>query len=226
MGIDPHHTNVRTTHPKGDLYVTPKSLIWVMRNIIAKEFPTNKTILEPCSGIGQLAEAIRELELGYKIKENDLYFDGVDYISKYRKFKKYKYIITNPPFSLWNDFVLTAKKHATKFMFIGRTNSLHVNGRYKMGLWNNLKHVYLFNRYVDFRTPPRDDGLFYTGAMGCGWFLFDMTWNNEIKLQIIDVNKYSKLGMLNKATKSSSIKPIIIKPIRGKNEHSNKFTKI
>ena len=33
-------------------------------------------------------------------------------------------------------------------------------------MWGCLKSVYCFDRYVDYRTSGREDGMFYVGALG------------------------------------------------------------
>ena len=105
-----------------------------------------------------------------------------------------KYVITNPPFSLWDKFVVKAKSHCKKFMFIGRLNYFGTNNRFQSGLWKNLKAVYPFNRYVDYQTPYREDGLFHVGAMATAWFLWDMKYIGEPKIRVLDIQKYAKLG--------------------------------
>jgi hypothetical protein len=83
-------------------------------------------------------------------------------------------------------------------MFIGRLNYLSTNSRYKSNLWNNLKSIYIFNRYVDYQTEFRDDGLFNVGAMATGWFLWDMNYNGKPNIEFIDVQEYAKLGNYKK----------------------------
>ena len=121
----------------GDLYDTPKSLIWSAFSIIKSEFKNGGSISQ-------------ELEkYNYSVQKNDLYvknklYENCDYL--YNSWVGNKYIITNPPFSLWDEFVLKAKTHCKKFMFIGRLNYLATQSRVNKGIWNNLKGVYPFSR--------------------------------------------------------------------------------
>lgn len=181
--------------PEGDFYETPLSLIWVIRDIILQEFDKKMGILEPCSGIGGLAEQIQEM--GFEVFTNDLY-SGLaqsrhDYI-KDDYFSVFNQIITNFPFSKWDDCVIKAKKHCSKILTIGRMNYFGTYNRSHNGIWDNLKAVYVFNRYVDYRTPHRSDGLFYTGAMCTGWFLWDRQYKGDTIIKTVDVQKYAKLG--------------------------------
>lgn len=173
--------------PKGDFYSTPKSLVWEMKPIILKHF--SGPILEPCYGKAAISGELKKWN--YKVTENDLYKNGVDYITTNPKEKQ---VISNPPFSLWDDFVIKAKEHCDTFMFIGRLNYLSTQGRLENKIWENLKSIYIFSRYVDYQTPYREDGLFHVGAMATAWFLWEKDYKKETTTHFIDVQKYAKLG--------------------------------
>jgi hypothetical protein len=185
----------RTGNSIGDLYSTPKSLVLVAKDIITTEFPLAETILEPCYGEGSISEELERL--GYTTAVNDLYRGGIDYLEP-QALTSHKYVITNPPFSLWDKFTLKAKTHAHKIMLIGRLNYLGTNTRYKNGLWTNLKAIYPFNRYVDYQTPYRTDGLFHVGAMTTAWFLWDVEYESPPIIQILNTQQYAKLGNYHK----------------------------
>lgn len=190
----------KNERPKGDLYHTPKSLVWVAEDIIKKEFK-KKTILDPCCGHFSMSREIEKL--GYKVILNDLYSETVfnkDY-TKQDFFNREKYIITNPPFSLFDKFVIKAKTHCKKFMFIGKTDFFSAHKRNKTGLWNNLKAVYIFDRKIDLQTPLREDGLFHVGMANHAWFLWDMKYKGKPTIEILDVQKYAKLGQFKKVEK-------------------------
>lgn len=175
--------------PKGDFYETPKSLIWVAKDLIYSEFNTTIPILEPCSGNDSISNELRKL--GFQVIENDLFKNGIDYLDA--KFNE-KYIITNPPFSLWDKFATKAKSECNKVMFIGRLNYFGTASRLKNKMWKNLKSVHYFNRYIDYRTPSREDGFFNVGAMATAWFIWDMSFNNSPTIHFLDVQSYAKLG--------------------------------
>jgi len=187
-----------TDRPEGDFYATPKSLVWVAEDIIRREFSKDIPILEPCSGGGAISDELSKL--GYTVATNDLFRGGKCYIAE--PFTE-RYVITNPPFSLWDSFVTKAKSHAEKVMMIGRLNYLGTQSRHMSGIWNNLKAMYCFTRYVDYQTPPREDGMFHVGAMATAWFLWDMNYTGSAELHTLDVQKYAKLGNYNKSQKNS-----------------------
>ncbi len=195
----------KENRPAGDLYHTPRSLVWVAEDIIKKEF-RKKEILDPCCG--DFPICIELFGMGYMLTGNDIIYEsdenlfGVDYLTD-KTFNSFKYVISNPPFSLWDKFVLKSKEHCKKFMYIGRLNYFGTASRSQSGLWDGLKWVMPFNRYVDFQTPLRDDGLFYVGAMATGWFLFEKGWKKPPMVKILDVQKYAKLGQFKKVVKKS-----------------------
>lgn len=184
----------KSGNQKGDLYHTPKSLVWVAEDIIRNEF--HSFIYEPCYGNGAIFDELNKIYNG-TIFKSDLYtmLGGHDYLNSPEEiYKVYDQVITNPPFSLWDEFVLKAKTHCKKFMFIGRLNYFGTQSRLKKGIWNNLKGVYPFSRYVDYQTPYRIDGFFHVGAMATAWFLWDMEYSGNLDFRILDVNKYAVLG--------------------------------
>jgi hypothetical protein len=61
--------------------------------------------------------------------------------------------------------------------------------------------VYPFNRYADYQTPARDDGLFHVGAMATAWFVWDMDYIGKPTIEVVDVQEYATLGNFNKSQK-------------------------
>lgn len=175
--------------PEGDFYETPKSLVWVAEEVIRAEFPISARILEPCYGNGAISDELKKF--GYEVVENDLYHGGVDYLNVV--FNE-EFVITNPPFSMWDEFVEKAKRECSKVMVIGRLNYLGTDSRLKSGIWNNLKSIHCFNRYIDYRTRSRNDGLFNVGAMATAWFIWDKSHTGDPTLHFLDVQSYAKLG--------------------------------
>jgi predicted RNA methylase len=110
--------------------------------------------------------------------------------------QRIKSVITNPPFSLWDEFVAKAREHCTRWMFIGRLNYFGTQSRLDNNLWAGLKSIHIFSRYVDYRTPFRTDGHFHVGAMATAWFLWDLTLGNvhAPTLHFVDVSQYATLG--------------------------------
>jgi len=177
--------------PVGDFYSTPKSLIWSASDIIGENFGVYNTILEPCDGEGAISTELRKM--GFNVITNDLYKGGCDYLTN--EWDELP-IITNPPFSNWDNFIKKMKSHSPKFLVIGRLNYFGTNSRYQDNIWDGLGKVWCFTRYVDYQTPYREDGMFHVGAMATGWFLWD--GSNDKTLNFLDVQKWAKLGFYKK----------------------------
>ena len=184
-------------NPKGDdIYHTPFSLVWKLL-----EHEKFHDCLEPACGEYAIVKAARgnpncDFTLAYDLNDPNT---GDDFFNH----KKWDGdILTNPPFSLWDEFVTHAKKICSnKICMIGRLNYLGCKGRSKSGIWEHLKKIYVFNRYVDFRTPFREDGHFHVGGMCSGWFLWDMQYTGPHMFEILDVSEYATLGNFKKKGK-------------------------
>jgi hypothetical protein len=115
---------------------------------------------------------------------------GLDFLEDYT-WKEFDYLIMNVPFSKFDLFVLKAQEITKdKFAFIGKTNFFGAYNRNKNGVWKHLKHVYIFNRQVDYRFF-REDNKMQAGNLITGWFVWDMNWSKDYWMtSIIDVQKY------------------------------------
>ena len=171
-----------------DYYPTPKSLVWklVETGVLDKK----QTIYEPAAGDGSITLALRDS--GFTVYEDDIRTTGKDFLTN----ESYNsQIVTNPPFSLFDEFVEKAKESADLVVFIAKTNFFGAYKRWDKGVWKNLRDIYVFNRQVDYRTPVRDDGQFHVGNLITGWFVWDKKWTeNYWRTQIINVQDYATLG--------------------------------
>jgi hypothetical protein len=176
--------------PKSDFYPTPKSLVWEL--LETKEFDPLQPTWEPACGDGAISETLKDH--GFQsVMTTDLRF-GDDFLISNRKVSQ---IITNPPFSLFDQFVNKAKASSDKFAFIGKVNFFGATGRNNRGVWKHLKKVFIFDRMVDFRSSTREDGWFSVGNLVTAWMIWDMSWNeNYWKTSITSVQEYAKLGQI------------------------------
>lgn len=169
-----------------DQYHTPFSLVWELL-----KYETFINCADPAYGNGAIVKAAED-------KINFIYKGDIATGQNFLDLKQWNGdIFTNPPFSLWDEFIKHAKKlEVEKFCFLGKTNFLGCVGRYENSIWNNLRKVYIFNRYVDYRTPYREDGLFHVGVLCTGWFVWDREYLGKPVIEILNVQKYAKLGNL------------------------------
>lgn len=177
---------------KNDLYHTPFGCTWELLKQIKKEGWGFENLYEPAAGAGAIANAS-------SIYYGENVFQKVGDIITGQDFLKEKIwegdILTNFPFLFWDKMVYHAKKICSgKICTIGRLNYLGTVSRYEFGIWEGLESIYVFNRYVDYRTPYRDDGSFHVGGICSGWFLWVPGYKGDPKIKILDVQKYSFLG--------------------------------
>lgn len=79
---------------------------------------------------------------------------GNDFLKDDYSNKHYDWVATNPPFSYWDAFVEKSKGIADNVIMIGRTNYFGAYNRYRNGLWNHLKTVYIFDRQIAYDGKP------------------------------------------------------------------------
>ena len=183
-----------TERPEGDFYATPRSLMWVAEDLFKSNFWLCAPILDPCCGKGVMKQELEKF--GFRVDENDISREGgVDYLDGEWNQRQ---VVMNPPFSQWDAFVEKAKSHASRIMVVGRLNYLSTQSRYESGIWTHLKSVNPFTRYVDYQTPERDDGCFCVGAMATGWFVWDMGYEGQPTISMLDVQKWATLGNFKK----------------------------
>ena len=188
--------NKKEKRPKNDFYCTPFSLTW---ELLKKQNITKAW--EPACGLGSITKPLIDNGVDVSCSDIDPEFDPKGISRQFFEFTlpQQPVIISNPPFSLWDVFVFHAKMlDAKKIIFIGKTDYFSADGRSKSGIWNNLHHVYIFNRKVDYQTPYREDGLFHVGAMTSAWFIWDKGYQGKPMIDVIDVQPYAKLGQFKK----------------------------
>lgn len=173
--------------PESDNYPTPIALgIELAKLGILNK---RKPIYEPAAGAGQLAHTL--IDNGFDVYSNDLHVNGADFLKSNLEFPQ---IVTNPPFSQFDDFVMKAKELSPFVVMIGKTNFFAAQSRYKNGVWKHLKHVYIFSRQIDYRTPLGSLEM-NVGNLVTGWFVWYRRWNKPYwNTSIIDVQKYCTLG--------------------------------
>jgi hypothetical protein len=173
---------------QNDFYETPYSLTWELQklNIVQPD----KTILDPCCGNYAISKWFRNIN---KVTEKDLRYGNDFFEDKYEPFS-FDYAILNPPFDLFDDFIIKSKQIGKTVIAIGKTDYFSCYQRLQNGLWNGLSDVYIFNRKVDYQFPIFEDGTFGVGGLTTGWFIWKRDYIFDPKLHIIDVQKYATRG--------------------------------
>lgn len=169
---------------KSDFYETPYS---ITEQLVEKRYSgklyKDKIVLEPASGNGAIVKILRK------------YFYHVESYDKETNFLKeegvYPYIITNPPYSLADEFVMRAKEvYTDKFSFLLRTNFLSGYKRYRAGIFKGLQFVDIFTRMPDLRAPIREDGKYPTAMNVYAWMTWQIGYKGKPQIDWIDNQKY------------------------------------
>ena len=172
---------------KSDLYETPYSM--TDQFLMNEKFNFNATVLEPACGNMAIVKVLKE----YYCKNNITYYDiEQDFL---KENKNFSYIITNPPFSLANEFILKAFEVCTKkFAFLMPLVYLHGKWRYdniysKVNYFN-LKHIHVFTRMPMLGKPLNEDGTYTTGMQVYAWFVWEKNNKDFPIIKWIDNNYY------------------------------------
>ena len=171
---------------RNDYYPTPLPLIIELEKLsIIKK---SDRVLEPCCGEAKRISGYFN-SLGYSFEEKDIVF-GNDFLKDDYSGSHYDAVVTNPPFSLWDDFVSKSKEIADKVVLIGRTNYFGAYRRNAEGIWNGLKKVFIFNRQVAYDRMSDDPMRLLCGCLVTGWFYWEKGYSGNPEIEIMDVQKY------------------------------------
>lgn len=175
---------VENKRKKSDFYETPYSITRHLLNV--ESFDSNSTVCEPACGDGAITKVLeskwdKKNIISYDIEKNFL-----------SETEQYDYIITNPPFSIANEFIEKAKLVARKkFAFLLPLSYLHGKKRYDTiytDLSYGLSEVYVFTRYPMLGEKLREDGKYHTGMMVYAWFVFENKYSDKPNINWIDNN--------------------------------------
>jgi len=188
MGKNYSRNNASGKRKPSDLYETHYSLTWEF----LKKTTWCKSLLmsDPCAGNGAITKVLKGV--GFEnIISHDILTDGVDFL---RDNTPVQYIITNPPYSLANEFILHAKEVAKeKFAFLLPLTYLQGSYRYN-NIWMDigfpLESIHVFNRFPMLGVPLREDGLMPTGMQAMAWFTWNKKYVGEPTIRWLDIDKY------------------------------------
>jgi hypothetical protein len=175
--------NSKGIRKKSDFYETPYSLT---EHLFEREdFDKNLSVCEPACGGGAIVDILNK----HWTDKVFSYDQEKDFL---KEKDKYDYIVTNPPFSLAQEFIQQARKVARKkFAFLLPLSYLHGKKRYDEIFTSDtykLKTVYVFTRYPMLGDKLRKDGKYKTGMMVYAWYVFESTYTGNPIIEWIDNN--------------------------------------
>ena len=147
-----------------------------MKNISSDDFQTpafalspllpyldkNKVIWECASGKGNLANALKFF--GYKAVATDI-SEGKDFLSYEPDY--YDIILTNPPYSLKNEFLARAYSLGKPFAFLLPLTFLETKFRQSLFKKYGIE-ILLLNKRINFETPSgKGSGAWFATAWFC-----------------------------------------------------------
>lgn len=199
------------SNKENDNIATPLS---ASMQVIEKFGYTNLTgrVMEPC--VGKQFAIARVLK--HYIPENRLIFQEKELIKnplfpyKQQDFltmlpeetEKYRnaeflceYIVTNPPFSLFDKFVRMARRVCSiGFIFIAKLQFFTGQDRLESHLFYpgqyNLKEVYNFSRQCQWDYPLQKDGRYPAGMQHYCAYVFKRGYSGKAEIDFIDNNPY------------------------------------
>jgi methylase of polypeptide subunit release factors len=180
---------------ENDFYATP---IMATTALLEREQFTGR-ILEPACGQGHIIQAIKQRNPAADVYGVDLVrradifnlglTGGIDFLKSNFHEGEYENIITNPPFSLAQEFIERALKIASKKVAIFcKIQLLEGQSRKRMFENKNLKTVYVFSR----RVSPLWNGMEYdekgkpwASTMCFAWFVWNKQYSGDPVLKWI-----------------------------------------
>lgn len=168
-----------TWHPEqraaGDYYTTDPEAVKQFLNVfpIAEE----SVIWEPACGCGNISKVLEEA--GYNVYSSDLYnrgygISGIDFLQTKKTPENCSLIMTNPPYSLADDFIL----HALDILPAGGRAAFLLNLSYLCGrkrykeIYSNryLESVYIYPHRINCYKNNIPTG--HSSPVNYGWFVF------------------------------------------------------
>lgn len=184
---------------ENDYYPTPYSMTQQFIDNFLKKNDWDKgyfSFLDPATGEARAVEKVFNNN-GYSCDGTDIIF-GDDFLKtnpvkklSNRTEIKYDWIVTNPPYSLADEFVEQARKNSKHgFAMLLRTNFLSGQKRFEDGRFRDLKHVFIFTRMTDLKSELREDGKYKTAMIVYAWFVWEHNYNGKPMIDWIDKQKF------------------------------------
>jgi hypothetical protein len=159
-----------------DYYPTPPH---ATRALLEQE-NFGRTVWEPACGDGAISKVLKQA--GYRVISSDLVDRGYGLVQNFLASRRMvESIVTNPPYSLAEEFVHHAMRSTTnKVALLLRLSFLESQGRYELFQETPLKAVYVFSRRL---TLHRGGVVGHSGAVAYAWFVWQHGYRGEPRLR-------------------------------------------
>jgi hypothetical protein len=169
---------------ENDFYATPPMEVF---NILQYEKLIG-TVLEPCCGMGHMAEGILKCGINNKLIATDLIDRGygqgnIDFVT-YDYNRRFDNVITNPPFKYAKEFVGRALQISNKYVImLLKIQFLESKIRKEFLVNSPLKYIYVFSE----RQSTLKDGLEinpmnnkpWSTTLLLAWFIWEVGYEGE-----------------------------------------------
>lgn len=185
--------NSVTEKAEYDFYATDPSTVKIFLEEACSIFNDVKIIHEPCCGNGQLSGVLVEYFKDRMIVNTDLIDrgygnGGINFLSKI-KYCNADLIITNPPFSLINDFITVGLDKTNRYLvYLCKIQLLETVGRKDILNNSPLKYVYVHSkRQATWKNgePLDPSGKKWATTMCLAWFVWDKEYKGEPVIRIL-----------------------------------------
>lgn len=172
-----------------DFYATPEESVKALLAVEEIIYPA----WEPACGAGHISKLIYDPSLlstdliprGYGETVDFL----ADYIPDFLDRRKYRTIITNPPFNLFQEFAERALQIATdKVIMFGKLQALEGKKRATFMQSSPLRTVYVFkSRQNPLRngSPVDEKGKQWASTMAFAWFVWEIGYKGKPQIEWI-----------------------------------------
>lgn len=185
--------NSTTQKADNDFYATNPQTVRDFLNLTLKEFENINTIWENCAGQGHLAEVLKEYFKASIICTTDLIdrgycASGIDFLNSDFN-PNADLIITNPPFSLINDFIKFGLQKTNRYLvYLCKIQMLETVSRKKILEESPLKYIYVHSkRQATWKNgePLDHNGKQWATTMCLAWFVWDKNYIGEPMVRFI-----------------------------------------
>lgn len=185
--------NSTTEKADNDFYATNPQTVKEFLNIVKGEFKDVKNVWENCCGEGHLAEVVKEYFKESLICTTDLINRGygvgdIDFLNSDFN-PNADLIITNPPFSLINDFIVKGLEKTNRYLvYLCKIQMLETVGRKKILENSPLKYIYVHSkRQATWKDGKELDpqGKKWATTMCLAWFVWDKEYKGEPIIRFI-----------------------------------------
>lgn len=184
--------NSKTVKAENDYYATNPQTVKMFLNKSICEFLDVKSIWENACGEGHLSEVLKEY-FDCNIVNTDLvdrgYCDAeVDFLNS--KFNpNADLIITNPPFSLINNFITVGLEKTNRYLvYLCKIQMLETVKRKSILEKSPLRYVYVHSkRQATWKNgePLDPNGKKWATTMCLAWFVWDKKYKGEPKIKFL-----------------------------------------